>query len=55
MLYFSAVTITTVGYGDVVPLTGAARFFAAFEATLGIILLGLFISSLAARAARSHD
>jgi Ion channel len=47
MLYFSAVTITTVGYGDVVPLTGAARFVAALEATLGIILLGLFISSLA--------
>ena len=47
MLYFSAVTITTVGYGDVIPLTGAARFFAAFEATLGIILLGLFINSLA--------
>jgi Ion channel len=55
MLYFSAVTITTVGYGDVVPLTGAARFFAALEATLGIILLGLFISSLAARAAARRD
>ena len=49
MLYFSAVTITTVGYGDVVPLTTAARFFAALEATMGIILLGLFINSLASR------
>ena len=55
MLYFSAVTITTVGYGDVVPLTGAARFFAALEATLGIILLGLFISSLASRTTRKGD
>ena len=52
MLYFSAVTITTVGYGDVVPLTTAARFFAALEATMGIILLGLFINSLAFRETR---
>lgn len=46
MLYFSAVTITTVGYGDVVPLTGLSRSLAALEATLGIVLLGLFVSRL---------
>ena len=46
MLYFSATTITTVGYGDVVPLSGLARAAAAIEATLGIVLLGLFVISL---------
>jgi hypothetical protein len=46
MLYLSTITITTVGYGDIVPLSGLARFLVGFEATIGIILLGLFISSL---------
>lgn len=46
LLYLSAVTITTVGYGDIVPLTGRARFLVACEATVGIILLGLFVNSL---------
>jgi hypothetical protein len=49
MLYLSAITITTVGYGDVVPLTGTARTLVALEATLGIVLLGLFIGSLSSR------
>jgi hypothetical protein len=44
MLYFSAITITTVGYGDIVPLTPRGRALAACEATLGIILLGLLVS-----------
>jgi hypothetical protein len=46
MLYLSAVTIATVGYGDVVPLTGRARFLTGLEAILGIVFLGLFINSL---------
>jgi hypothetical protein len=46
MLYFSVITITTVGYGDIVPLTPWARFLAGLEATLGIVQLGLFINSL---------
>lgn len=46
MLYFSAITITTVGYGDVVPLSPLARFLSAMEATFGVVLLGLFVNSL---------
>jgi Ion channel len=48
MLYFSAITITTVGYGDIVPLTHWGRLLAACEATLGIVLLGLLVSRLTA-------
>lgn len=33
ILYFTAVTITTVGYGDIVPVTPQARLFDAFVVT----------------------
>ena len=46
ILYFRAITITTVGYGDVVPLSPLARFLSAMEATFGVVLLGLFVNSL---------
>lgn len=47
MLYLSMVTITTLGYGDIEPLTNLTRWLTGIEATLGIILLGLFIGSVA--------
>jgi hypothetical protein len=50
MLYFSAVVVTTVGFGDIVPVAPAARFFTALEAVLGILLAGLFLNSIAYRA-----
>jgi hypothetical protein len=47
MLYLSAVTITTLGYGDILPRTNRARLLVALEAVLGIIVIGLFLNSLA--------
>ena len=48
-LYFSTVTITTVGYGDIIPLSKINRFLAATEAFLGMVinvaLLGYMLSS----------
>lgn len=49
MLYFSAVTITTLGYGDIVPITNRARLAIAFESIVGLIIIGLFVGSLARR------
>jgi hypothetical protein len=49
MLYLSSVTITTLGYGDIVPVTCSARMLIASEAILGVILAGLFLNSLALR------
>ncbi|NTW53441.1 MAG: two pore domain potassium channel family protein [Chlorobaculum sp.] len=46
MLHLSLTTITTLGYGDIVPLTDRARLFTGIEATTGVILLGLLISSM---------
>lgn len=46
MLYFSVVTITTLGYGDVVPITDFNRFLVGLESILGLVLIGLFLNSL---------
>jgi len=47
-LYFSAVTATSVGYGDIVP-TGAARAIAIFESIAGLVLFGCVISKFVSR------
>lgn len=47
MLYFSSIVITTVGFGDIVPVTALARTVVALEAALGIVLAGLFLNALA--------
>lgn len=45
MLYVSVVTITTLGFGDVVPITPAARRLVMVEAVLGVVLIGLFLNA----------
>ena len=54
-LYFSVVTWTTLGYGDIQP-DGWARGVAALEALFGYVytplFIGLVITSLYARASR---
>lgn len=45
--YLSAITITTTGFGDIVPLTANARLLCASEAVLGWIVAGIFLAVLA--------
>lgn len=45
MVYFSAVTISTIGYGDIVPVDDTLRLIIGFEAILGIVFIGLFINA----------
>ena len=48
MLYLSATTITTLGFGDIVPLTTRARMAVSSESILGIVLMGLFVNAVSA-------
>ena len=43
-VYFSGVTLTTVGYGDVMPRTTLMRIFALFESASGLIVISLAIT-----------
>lgn len=48
-VYYSFVTLTTLGYGDVLPQTGLARALAALEALLGQIYVAVLIAWLVGR------
>lgn len=49
-LHFSVVTLSTVGYGDIVPITALARTMAAIEVVLGTLLLLFGVSEMLAYA-----
>jgi hypothetical protein len=46
LIYFSFVTLVTIGYGDIVPLSMAARSLAILEGVIGQLYLVILISSL---------
>jgi voltage-gated potassium channel len=45
-LYYSLVTMTTLGYGDIVPMSPSARMFAAVEALMGQLYLAVLVARL---------
>lgn len=46
MLYLSMITISTLGFGDIVPLTNIARILVGLESVMGVIYLGAFVNSI---------
>jgi hypothetical protein len=48
-VYFSFVTLTTLGYGDIVPLTPTARGLAVSEAIIGQLYLAVLVARLVGR------
>jgi ABC-type amino acid transport substrate-binding protein len=48
-IYWAAVTMTTVGYGDVTPLTRVGRFIAVLWMLVSLALISLLTTSLVAR------
>jgi voltage-gated potassium channel len=49
LLYFSLVTIVTLGYGDIVPVTPLARMVAAFEGVVGQFYVAAVVAMLVGR------
>ena len=49
LLYFSLVTLSTIGYGDIVPLTGEARILAALEGVTGVLYIAITVALLIGR------
>jgi hypothetical protein len=48
MLYFSLTTLTTLGYGDILPVKPAARMFATLEAAVGVLYVAITVARLVA-------
>lgn len=53
--YFVTMTITTIGYGDLVPKTPEGKLFSIFLAFIGISLAFLLIANIAALRERAID
>lgn len=54
-IYFSFVTIATLGYGDIVPLGEVARGFAVLESVIGQMYLTVLVAWLVSLFARERD
>jgi voltage-gated potassium channel len=52
-LYFSAVTLTTIGYGDLAPTGTGAKLFTVVYSFAGIGIIAAFVTTLAV-AVREH-
>ena len=61
LVYFSFTTLTTLGYGDITPITPGARALTSLEATFGVLYIAVVIAGLvgssraAPEGARDHD
>jgi hypothetical protein len=49
LLYFSLVTLSTIGYGDIVPLSGESRILAALEGVTGVLYIAITVALLISR------
>jgi hypothetical protein len=48
-LYYSLITQTTTGYGEIVPISPSARLLASLQAVAGTLYLAVFIAALLSR------
>lgn len=52
-LYFSVVTLTTVGYGDFAPQTDVGKLFTAVYVLVGVGILLTFVTTVAAKVSQT--
>ena len=53
-IYYCYVTLTGLGYGDIIPTTAIARITAVFNCLSGVLYLAVFISALVGRLSKRH-
>lgn len=46
LVYFSYITLTTLGYGEIIPVSAKARSLAIIEAIAGVMYIAIIISRL---------
>jgi voltage-gated potassium channel Kch len=51
-VYFTFVTLTTLGYGDIAPTTQLGRFVIIIQTVIGISVISLFLSSITSKVVR---
>jgi len=47
--YFSVITLSTVGYGDLTPVTTAGKIFTTFYILIGVGIIAAFVSHVVKR------
>ena len=55
LMYFSFVTLATLGYGDITPRTNIARGLAVLEALAGMVYIAVFMARLVSMRSTSAD
>ena len=45
-IYYSLVTLTSLGYGDILPISPLARVVAGLEAVVGVLYIAVMIGSI---------
>jgi hypothetical protein len=53
-LYFSVITLTTVGYGDLYPTTAASKVFTILYIFIGLGIILAFLNAVGQRALERH-
>ncbi len=53
-LYFSVITLTTVGYGDLYPTTAASKVFTILYIFIGLGIILAFLNAVGRRALERH-
>jgi voltage-gated potassium channel len=54
-MWWSLITLTTVGYGDVAPVTGLGKIIGAFTALMGVCVVALLTGIVATAFANQID
>jgi hypothetical protein len=55
LLYFSLITLATIGYGDIVPVGAEVRMLAALEGLFGVLYIAITVAILVSAFRHQHD